>query len=105
MHGNDAELEPLTNIVLHSLWPSGSHPARLRGRFRRGELWFVEAPDMGISWTRAVGQPAEDFDTEVANAILTARGLPCLDMVERRGGSREAARCLASYHRSARACH
>lgn len=107
MHGSiDAELEPLERIVLSSLWPSGSHPVRLYGKFRQGELWFASAPDMQFSWTKAVGQPAEDFETMVANSILRHRGLPELDPEpERRGARHEAARHLASYRRTARAHH
>jgi len=91
----------LERIILHSLWPGSSHPVRLYGRFLRGELVYCGARDIGVSWTRGAGQDAESFEYMISNAILRHRGLPELDMVERRGGCREAARHLASYRRTA----
>jgi|ERR1019366_2345883 hypothetical protein len=89
---NDVEPERLERIILQSLWPSSSHPVRLYGRFARGELTFVFAPDLAVSWTRAADQSAEDFEVTVSNAILRMRGLPCLDDVDARG--RQGARAL-----------
>ena len=67
---------PWENIVLSELWPSGQHPARLRGKFRGRELCAVEAPDLQVSWEIAPGQDCEDFSRGVADAILEMRGLP-----------------------------
>ncbi|MGA3062964.1 MAG: hypothetical protein ABSD90_07010, partial [Methylocystis sp.] len=76
-------------------------PVRLFGKFRHGEPIYCEARDMQLSWTKAHDQSCEDFEIEISNCILAARGLPPLDPApKRRGGSAEAARCLASYRRS-----
>jgi hypothetical protein len=110
MHGtaNDTGTGNLERIILRSLWPSGNHPVRLYGKFQHGELCYAEAPDMQISWTRAHDQSCEAFEIMIANAILAARGLPEIDPApERRGQSARhtAARHLAAYRRTARACH
>ncbi len=108
MHGsanNDAEYERLERIVLANLWPSSAHLINFFGRFRRGELCYVSAPDLAISWTRTIDQTPDVFEEMVCNSILEMRGLPPIDTVERRGGCKEAARHLASYHRTARAHH
>jgi hypothetical protein len=76
---NVAEPTRLERIVLSDLWPSGAHPVNLLGRFVGAELVFVSAPDMAISWTRAVGQAPEAFEEMVSNAILEMRGLQPLD--------------------------
>jgi hypothetical protein len=93
---------PWENIVLNELWPGPTHPIRLRGKFRGRELCAVEVPDLQISWERAPDQDYEAFSRSVADAILEMRGQPPLDATERRGGSAEAARYLASYRRTAR---
>jgi hypothetical protein len=84
----------LERIILQSLWPSSAHPVRLYGRFLHGELVFANAPDLGITWTRAPDQSAEDFEIMVANALLHIRGLPALEDTDGRGreGGRASAR-------------
>lgn len=87
MHGTsngDTQSGQLERICLSRLFASSAHPVRLYGRFHKGELVFVTAPDPEVEWPRAAGQSAEEFEDSVIDALLELRGLP----TERRGQER-----------------
>jgi hypothetical protein len=74
----------------------------LFGRFERGELIFVSAPDMGVQWTRA-GQSPEGFEASVVDAILRMRGREPQGDTNMRGREGGRASALARHGQMARA--
>ena len=103
MHGsanNDAEYERLERIVLANLWPSSAHLINFFGRFRRGELCYVSAPDLAISSdSERLTRRLTYSRRWSVDSILEMRGLPPIDTVEkarRMQGSRASLGVLSS---------
>ena len=82
---NDDEPRNLVRIILHSLWPSGTHPVRMLGGFEARSLSTPRCPSMGLEWTRAADQTCEEFEASIVEAILEMRGLPSIDGADMRG--------------------
>jgi hypothetical protein len=64
----------LERICLSRLFPSSAHPIQLHARFHKGEIVYVVARDPDISWTRAAGETAEEFDDMVIARYWSCAG-------------------------------